>query len=88
MSETKNEIQAPQLLNAAEAAAWCGRAFDNALLDTLPAGVDPCGERGEFHTLSYGGPLFRQALALRRGESALRDGRFQYTDFLLADATH
>jgi len=69
-------------------AAWCGRPFDNALLDTLPTGVDPCGERGEFHTLSHGGPLFRHPLALRRGESTLRDGRFQYTDFLLADAAY
>ena len=49
----------------------------------LPAAVDPCGERGEFHTLSYAGPLFRQPLKLRRGESVLRDGRFQFTDFLL-----
>ncbi len=62
---------------------FCGRDYDAALLDTLPAGVDPCGERGEFHTLSYAGPLFRQPLRLRRGESVLRDGRFQYTDFLL-----
>ncbi|WNL47375.1 ATP-binding protein [Dyella sp. BiH032] len=68
--------------------SFCGQAFDNALLDTLPAGVDPCGERGEFHTLCFGGPLFRRPLALRRGESTLRDGRFQYTDFLLADGPH
>jgi uncharacterized protein (TIGR00290 family) len=66
-------------------AGFCGRDYDGALLDALPAGVDPCGERGEFHTLSFGGPLFRQALKLRRGESVLRDGRFQFTDFLLAD---
>lgn len=68
-------------------AAFCGRPFDNALLDALPAGVDPCGERGEFHTLCHDGPLFRHPLALRRGESTLRDGRFQYTDFLLANAS-
>jgi uncharacterized protein (TIGR00290 family) len=66
-------------------AAYSGRAYDSALLDGLPAGVDPCGERGEFHTLCHGGPLFRHPLPLRRGESTLRDGRFQYTDFLLAD---
>ncbi|MEO7067187.1 MAG: ATP-binding protein [Rhodanobacter sp.] len=64
-------------------ASYCGRQFDAALLDTLPAGVDPCGEHGEFHTLSYAGPMFRQPLALRRGESVLRDDRFQFTDFLL-----
>jgi len=63
--------------------AFCGRAFDGTLLDGLPAGVDPCGEHGEFHTLSCGGPLFRACLPLRRGESVLRDGRFQFTDFLL-----
>jgi uncharacterized protein (TIGR00290 family) len=69
-------------------AAFCGRAFDGALLDALPAGVDPCGERGEFHTLSCGGPLFRMPIRLRKGESVLRDGRFQFTDFLLDDARH
>ncbi|PWK92060.1 uncharacterized protein (TIGR00290 family) [Fulvimonas soli] len=67
-------------------AGYCGREYDGALLDALPAGVDPCGERGEFHTLSYGGPLFAHALRLRRGGTVLRDGRFQCTDFLPADA--
>lgn len=66
------------------AASYCGLEYDNALLDSLPAGVDPCGERGEFHTLSYGGPMFNAPIALRRGESTLRDERFQYTDFLLS----
>jgi uncharacterized protein (TIGR00290 family) len=28
-----------------------GRRFDQALLDALPADVDPCAENGEFHTL-------------------------------------
>jgi uncharacterized protein (TIGR00290 family) len=64
-------------------AAYCGRDYDAAFLDALPAGIDPCGERGEFHTLSFGGSLFAHPLALQRGESVLRDGRFQYTDFLL-----
>ena len=64
-------------------ARFCGRAYDHALLDELPAGVDPCGERGEFHTLVHDGPGFAQALPVARGESVLRDGRFQYTDFVL-----
>lgn len=63
---------------------FSGRDYDAALLDDLPESVDPCGERGEFHTLSYGGPLFAHELELQRGESVLREGRFQYTDFLLA----
>jgi uncharacterized protein (TIGR00290 family) len=66
--------------------AYCGRDFDSALLDQLPPGVDPCGEHGEFHTLAFDGPLFDHALRLRRGESVLRDGRFQFTDFLLQDS--
>ncbi|HVI54778.1 MAG TPA: ATP-binding protein [Luteibacter sp.] len=66
-------------------AGFCGRDYDGALLDALPQGVDPCGENGEFHTLSFGGPLFAHDMRLARGESLLRDGRFQYTDFLLDD---
>ncbi|MBF6025309.1 ATP-binding protein [Lysobacter niastensis] len=62
--------------------AFAGRAFDAALLRDLPAGVDPCGERGEFHTLAAAGPMFNEPLQVRRGETVLRDGRFAYTDFI------
>lgn len=64
--------------------SFSGRDYDAALLDELPEAVDPCGERGEFHTLSHGGPLFTRDLELQRGESVLREQRFQYSDFLLA----
>jgi uncharacterized protein (TIGR00290 family) len=30
--------------------SFAGREFDQSLLSALPAGVDPCGERGEFHS--------------------------------------
>ena len=63
-------------------AAFAGRAFDPALLAALPAGIDPCGENGEFHTCVAAGPMFAHAIALQRGETVLRDGRFAYTDFL------
>lgn len=66
-------------------AACCGSAFDDAFLDALPAQVDPCGENGEFHTLSHGGPLFAVDLALTAGVSVLCDQRFQFQDFLLVD---
>lgn len=66
-------------------AGYCGRDYDHALLDALPVTVDPCGERGEFHTLSHAGPLYQQPLRLTRVESVLRDERFQFTDFLLDD---
>lgn len=65
--------------------SFSGRQYDPSLLGELPAGVDPCGERGEFHTLSYAGPLFAEPLLLERGASSLRDNRFQYTDFRLCD---
>lgn len=64
-------------------ADFAGREFDAALLAELPATVDPCGERGEFHTLVYAGPIFRRPVAVQVGERALRDGRFEYCDVTL-----
>ncbi|UNK56147.1 ATP-binding protein [Pseudoxanthomonas daejeonensis] len=65
-------------------ARFAGRAFDDVLLGELPAGVDPCGENGEFHTCVQAGPMFASPLDLRCGETVLRDERFAYTDFSLA----
>ncbi|HTA66440.1 MAG TPA: ATP-binding protein [Xanthomonadaceae bacterium] len=64
-------------------ARFAGRAFDADLLDALPEGVDRCGERGEFHTCVAAGPMFASPLALRSGETVLRDGRFAFTDLRL-----
>lgn len=65
-------------------AGFAGRDFDASLLAALPAGVDPCGENGEFHTLACAGPMFARPVSVERGETVLRDGRFAYTDFFLA----
>lgn len=65
-------------------ARYAGCELDAALLEELPPSVDPAGERGEYHSLVYAGPLFDAPLALVRGESVLREGRFQYCDFELA----
>jgi uncharacterized protein (TIGR00290 family) len=43
---------------------YCGVEFDSAYVDSLPPGVDACGENGEFHTVVYDGPLFKRPLAL------------------------
>ncbi|MDG6964068.1 MAG: adenine nucleotide alpha hydrolase [Nitrososphaerota archaeon] len=59
----------------------CGRDFDESFLSELPAGVDPCGENGEFHTFVYGGPIFDGEIGVKRGEVVLRDG-FCFTDIL------
>lgn len=64
-------------------AEFAGREFDAALLASLPAGVDPCGENGEFHTCVYAGPIFARPLRLHAGQRVLRDGRFQYCDVRL-----
>jgi uncharacterized protein (TIGR00290 family) len=61
------------------APAFCGRRFDAELLDTLPTGVDPCGENGEFHSFACAGPMFRAPIAVEAGETVERDG-FVFTD--------
>jgi uncharacterized protein (TIGR00290 family) len=59
---------------------FAGREFDADLLRDFPAGVDPCGERGEFHTCVYAGPMFTAPLPLQTGETVTRD-RFVFADF-------
>jgi uncharacterized protein (TIGR00290 family) len=59
--------------------SFVGREFDSRFLADLPAGVDPCGERGEFHTFAYAGPMFRRAIPVRVGETVERDG-FVFAD--------
>ena len=68
------------------AAAWAGRDFDAVFLDELPPDVDPCGERGEFHTCVHAGPIFPQPIRLARGERVRREARFEYCDLLLENA--
>ena len=53
---------------------FSGREYDHVLLDRLPAAVDPCGERGEFHTFVYAGPCFAEPIACRVGPVVERDG--------------
>ena len=61
---------------------FAGREFDAALLADLPAAVDPCGERGEFHTFAYDGPMFSRPIAIETGVTVERDG-FVFTDLQL-----
>jgi diphthamide synthase (EF-2-diphthine--ammonia ligase) len=57
--------------------------FDAALLDALPAAVDPCGERGEFHTFVTHGPMFSRPVEVSVGEVVEREG-FVFADLLPA----
>lgn len=60
---------------------FVGREYDRALLAELPASVDPCGERGEFHSFAYDGPMFDRPITVESGEIVERDG------FVFADLT-
>lgn len=60
---------------------FIGRAFDPLLLADLPAGVDPCGENGEFHTFVHAGPVFSQPIAWQPGDVVEREG-FVFYDIL------
>jgi uncharacterized protein (TIGR00290 family) len=58
---------------------FAGREFDAALLADLPPQVDPCGERGEFHTFCHAGPMFRHSIPVQPGDVVERDG-FWFAD--------
>lgn len=58
-----------------------GRDWDAELLKNLPAGVDPCGENGEFHTFAYAGPMFKQAISVGFEKRIERDG-FCYAEIV------
>jgi uncharacterized protein (TIGR00290 family) len=61
--------------------SFAGRRFDRELLGDLPAGADPCGENGEFHSFVAAGPMLSRKVPVRLGETVQRDG-FAYADLL------
>ena len=69
----------PRVLDA----SFAGRAFDLALLEALPATVDPCGEHGEFHSCAWDGPMFAHSVPLAVHGTVTRDG-FAFADLRLA----
>jgi len=64
--------------------SFLGRVIDEDFLSRLPAGVDPCGENGEFHTFVFDGPIFRYPIKLGLGEKVCRDS-FWFCDLLPLD---
>lgn len=59
--------------------SFAGRDFDADFLDTLPPGIDPCGENGEFHSFVYDAPFFSKPVRVRKGVIVQRDG-FVFAD--------
>jgi uncharacterized protein (TIGR00290 family) len=58
-----------------------GRTYDEALLAELGAGIDRCGENGEFHTVVIDSPDFCAPIPVMIGETVDRDG-FIFTDVI------
>lgn len=65
-------------------ATFAGRDFDAAFLDSLPPGVDHCGENGEFHSFVYDAPVFSEPIRVRKGVVVQRDG-FVFADVVPDD---
>jgi uncharacterized protein (TIGR00290 family) len=63
--------------------SFAGRSFDQQLLNDLPAGTDPCGENGEFHSFACAGPMFTNEIEVKLGEVVDRDG-FVFCDLRLS----
>lgn len=61
------------------APSFAGRRYDEELLRDLPAGIDPCGENGEFHSFVWDGPMFVRPISIEVGERVSRDG-FEFAD--------
>lgn len=66
----------------ADPAALLGRELNEELLRSWFEGIDPAGERGEFHTFVYDGPTFRFPVRFEVGRVVVREGRFHYVDLL------
>lgn len=65
--------------------SFAGREFDGGFLAELPPSVDPCGERGEFHSFVHYGPLFAWPVRFTKGPTVLREERFYYCDLIPED---
>ncbi len=61
---------------------FVGRRYDSAFLADLPPEADPCGERGEFHSFVYDGPLFQRPIPFQTGNIVVRENRFAYVDLI------
>ena len=61
---------------------FVGRIIDEQFLSELPPTVDVCGEKGEYHSFVYDGPIFKDKVSYALGEIVLRENRFCYCDLI------
>ncbi len=62
--------------------SFAGREIDAGFLSDLPAGVDPCGENGEYHSFVFDGPMFKAPIEFKVGEKVLKREQFYYCDIV------
>lgn len=68
--------------------SFSGKIITDQFLDSLPEGVDPCGENGEYHSFVFDGPIFKEPVRVEIGEKKLTadvytgETRFCYTDLI------
>ena len=60
---------------------FIGRVIDRQFLAELPPDVDPGGEKGEFHSFVFAGPVFKEVIPFETGEQVLRDS-FYFCDLI------
>lgn len=61
--------------------SFVGRTIDEGFLASLPSGLDPCGENGEFHSFVFAGPVFNTPMKFEIGGKVLREG-FYFCDLV------
>jgi uncharacterized protein (TIGR00290 family) len=61
--------------------SFAGRLIDKSFLSSLHAGIDPCGENGEFHSFVFDGPIFTAPIKFSLGDTVLRES-FWFRDLL------
>jgi uncharacterized protein (TIGR00290 family) len=52
--------------------SYCGREYNYEFIKSLPQGIDPCGENGEFHTFCYAGPVFKEKINFKKGKIVIK----------------
>ena len=54
---------------------WLGRRIDEEFIEDLKKlnDVDLCGEKGEYHTFVYDGPLFKKRIEITKSKKVLRE---------------
>lgn len=55
---------------------WLGRKVDSKFIEGLDPEIDPCGEKGEFHTFVYDGPIFRKPIEFTTGKKMLKNNHW------------